>query len=371
MNALFWISLLTLAYAFAGYPLLVAILGHRRRFVPSGGELPRISVLLSVYNEERVITAKIRNFLELDYPQDRIELLVVSDGSDDATEALVAQYASPQVRLLRQPARGGKTRAINSAAREAAGDILVFTDANAMFRPGSMRNLVAPFASEDVGLVGGRSVYADKDGRETPGGLYRRYEEWIKNGESGLFSIVGADGAIYALRKELFEPLRPEYINDFLHPIQVVLRGKRAISEPSAVVVEAGEENGAAELRRQTRIMAQSWLLCLRFSGDLVQAGRLGFLWQLVSHKMLRWLTLPLLAVLGASAIAGAGSGVLQALVLFGLAALAVSAWAGFRGRGGIAHAAWMFLILHWAALLGLFRLVQGERFVTWNPRGN
>jgi cellulose synthase/poly-beta-1,6-N-acetylglucosamine synthase-like glycosyltransferase len=371
MNALFWLSLLTLAYAFAGYPLLVAFLGRRRGSAPAGGELPSISVLLSVYNEERVITAKLRNFLELDYPQDRIELLVVSDGSDDATEALVEQCASPRIRLLCQPERGGKTRAINRAATEAAGDILVFTDANSMFRPASMRKLAAPFASSDVGLVGGRSVYVDGDGAETPGGLYRRYEEWIKEGESRLFSIVGADGAIYAMRKEIFEPLRPEYINDLLHPIQVVLRGKRAISEPSAVVIEAGEADGGAELRRQTRIMAQSWLLCLRFMGDLLKAGRLGFLWQLVSHKILRWLTLPLLALLGASAIAGSGSGVFQILALFGLAGLAVLAWAGFRGRRGMPHAAWMFLILHWAALLGLFRLARGERFVTWNPRGN
>ncbi|PKN45281.1 MAG: glycosyltransferase family 2 protein, partial [Deltaproteobacteria bacterium HGW-Deltaproteobacteria-20] len=186
MNALFWFSLLTLAYAFAGYPLLVAFFGHRRLVVPLGGEPPSISVLLSVYNEERVITAKIRNFLELDYPQDRIELLVVSDGSDDATGFLVEQFSSARVRLLRQSGRGGKTRAINRAATEATGDILVFTDANSMFRPDSMRKLAAPFTREDVGLVGGRSVYADMDGCETPGGLYRRYEEWIKSGESGL-----------------------------------------------------------------------------------------------------------------------------------------------------------------------------------------
>lgn len=370
MNALFWFCALTLAYAFVGYPLLVATLGRRRDALPVEGELPRLSVLLSVYNEEPVMADKIRNFLELDYPPERIELVVVSDGSDDGTEALVGQACSPRVRLLRQAERGGKTRALNRAAAEAAGDILVFTDANSMFRPDGMRRLAAPFASGDVGLVSGRSVYVDRDGRETPGGLYRRYEEWIKSGESGLFSIVGADGAIYALRRELFEPLRPEYINDLLHPIQVVLRGRRAVSEPAAVAMEAAEESGATELRRQTRIMAQSWLLCLRFAGDLLRAGRLGFLWQLVSHKILRWLTLPLLALLGLSAIAGAGSGVFRILALAGLAGLAVAAWAGFRGGKGLPHAAWMFFILHWAALLGLVRLAQGERFVTWNPRG-
>ena len=373
MTLLFWFSFAALLYAFAGYPALVRIAAAvwGKRISRDESIAPSVSVLLSVYNEESVIGQKIENFLELDYPEERIELLVISDGCTDRTEDIVRSCATTRVRLFIQENRGGKTLALNRGASEAKGVILVFTDANSMFRPESIRKLVAPFADATVGLVSGRSIYVDAEGNETLGGVYRRYEEWIKEGESGLFSIVGADGAIYALRRDIFEPLKPEYINDLLHPIQVVSRGLMAVCESGAVVLEGGEEDSGAELRRQTRIMAQSWLLCLRFLGDLLRAGRFGFSWQLVSHKILRWLTLPLLFLLGVSAIAGAGSSGFQVLALCGLIGLSALAWSGFRGRGGLSRAAWMFFILHWAALLGLFKLAGGERFVTWNPGRN
>lgn len=373
MTFVFWFSLLALIYAFIGYPLIVrlaaALLG--RKTLRDKNHTPTVSVLLSVYNEEQVIRQKVENFMQLDYPEDRIELLVISDGCSDQTEEIVRSMASNRVRLLVQEERGGKTLALNRGSMEANNEIFVFTDANSMFRPDSVRKLMAAFADPTVGLVSGRSVYVDAEGNETLGGIYRRYEEWIKEGESGLFSIVGADGAIYALRRDIFEPLKPEYINDLLHPIQVVSRGLMAVCDSGAVVLEGGEEDSGAELRRQTRIMAQSWLLCLRFLGDLLRAGRIGFSWQLVSHKILRWLTLPLLFLLGLSAIAGAGSSGFQVLALCGLIGLSALTWSGFRGRGGLSRAAWMFFILHWAALLGLFKLVGGERFVTWNPGRN
>lgn len=370
MTLLFWFSFSSLLYAFVGYPILVRVAAAvwGKRISRDESIAPSVSVLLSVYNEESVIGQKIENFLALDYPEDRIELLVISDGCTDRTEEIVRSCATTRVRLLIQEERGGKTLALNRGASEAKGEILVFTDANSMFRPESIRKLVAPFVDATVGLVSGRSIYVDAEGNDTLGGVYRRYEEWIKEGESGLFSIVGADGAIYALRRDIFEPLRPEYINDLLHPIQVVSRGLMAVCASEAVVLEGGEEDSGVELRRQTRIMAQSWLLCLRFLGDLLQSGRFGFFWQLVSHKILRWLTLPFLFFLGVSAIAGAGDGGFQVLALCGLIGLSALAWSGFRGRGGLSRAAWMFFILHWAALLGLFKLAGGERFVTWNP---
>lgn len=366
MTILFWFCLASLVYAFFVYPLLVRPWPRHEPHAVPVVEPPRVSVLLAVFNEERIIEAKIKNFQELSYPAERRELLVVSDASDDATDALARGYAGAGVRLLRQEARGGKTRALNRAASEATGEILVFTDANSMFRPDCLRALVAPFADPGVGLVSGRSLYVDAAGRQTLGGAYRRYEEWIKDGESRLFSIVGADGAVYALRRELFTELRPEYINDLTHPIQVVLRGLRAVSASEAVVVEAGEDD-AAEARRQTRIMAQSWLVCLRHLGLLIRAGRIGFVWQLVSHKLLRWLTLPLLIGLGAAALVRGG--VLSWLIVAALAVLSGLAWRGAKGSQGLARVAWMFVVLHWAALAGLYRLGQGQTFVTWNPR--
>ncbi|WP_353117832.1 glycosyltransferase family 2 protein [Nitratidesulfovibrio sp.] len=396
MKALFWSSFFLLAYAFAGYPALLA-LGTRiaRRQGPAPGrassaptpsttarpdvaplaahaaDLPTVSILLSVYNEETVIAHKIANFHALEYPHDRMELCIVSDGSTDETDAIVQACGSPRVGLLRQERRGGKTLALNRAAQAATGDILVFTDANAMFRIDCVRMLVQRLADADIGLVSGISVYTDAHGAATAGGIYRRYEEWMKTRESDLFSIVGADGAAYALRRGLYAPLRPEYINDLIHPVQVVLQGRRAVSEPRAVVHEETDEgNGTAQMRRQTRIMAQSWLIFLRCLPDLVRAGQWGFVWQLASHKVLRWLALPLLAVLTVSALALAGEGAWYVLVLAGIAAGAVLAVLGARGQVGLPRTAWLFVVLHAAAVVGLFRLLRGETFVTWNPRG-
>jgi cellulose synthase/poly-beta-1,6-N-acetylglucosamine synthase-like glycosyltransferase len=372
MTFLFWFSLLALVYAFIGYPLIVrvaaALLG--RKTLKDRNHTPTVSVLLSVYNEEQVIRQKIENFLQLDYPEDRIELLVISDGCSDQTEEIVRSFASDRVRLLIQEERGGKTLALNRGALEAKGEIFVFTDANSMFRPDSVRKLMAAFADPAVGLVSGRSVYLDAEGNETLGGIYRRYEEWIKEGESRLFSIVGADGAIYALRQNVYEPLKPEFINDLLHPIQVVSKGLKAVSEPWAVVVEAGEDDGEAELKRQTRIMAQSWHVCLRHLWKLIRELRVGFVWQVLSHKILRWLALPLLAGLAVGALFGAFD-MYSMLTAVGLIIFLGLAWFGSRGADGIAKVVWMFVVLHWAAVVGLCRLAKGEMFIMWNPRNS
>ncbi|MDO9583019.1 MAG: glycosyltransferase family 2 protein [Desulfomicrobium sp.] len=372
MTFLFWFSLLALVYAFIGYPLLVRLAAALwgRKTLRDENHTPTVSVLLSVYNEEQVIRQKIENFLQLDYPEDRIELLVISDGCSDQTEEIVRSLASNRVRLLIQEERGGKTLALNRGALEAKGEIFVFTDANSMFRPDSVRKLMAAFADPSVGLVSGRSVYVDAEGNETLGGIYRRYEEWIKEGESRLFSIVGADGAIYALRRDVFEPLKPEFINDLLHPIQVVSKGLKAVSEPWAVVVEAGEDDAEAELKRQTRIMAQSWHVCLRHLGKLIRERRYGFVWQVLSHKILRWLALPFFMGLGYGAFFG-GFDMYSTLSMIGLVIFFAIAWLGSRGADGIAKVVWMFVVLHWAAVLGLCRLAKGEMFIMWDPRNS
>ncbi|NHZ46015.1 glycosyltransferase family 2 protein [Nitratidesulfovibrio liaohensis] len=379
MTMLFWGSALLLAYAFAGYPLLlvaqVRLARRRGRASVQAADnawTPKVSVLLAVHNEEAVIERKIRNFLQMEYPEDRIDLYVVSDGCTDATETLTERCGSPRVRLLRQTERGGKTRALNRAAAEADGDIFVFTDANAMFRPDCIRRLVERLADPAIGLVSGVSVYVDASGAPSTGGVYRRYEEWIKARESDLFSIVGADGAAYAMRREFYVPLEPEYINDLLHPMQVLLVGGRAVSEPRAVVEEeADDADASVEMCRQTRIMAQSWLICLRMLPVLVREGHWGFAWQMLSHKMLRWATLPLLAVCAASALFLSSRGGAYVAAALAMGAGGLVALAGALGRGGLARTAWLFVVLHLAAVNGLVRLLRGHVFVTWTPRGS
>jgi cellulose synthase/poly-beta-1,6-N-acetylglucosamine synthase-like glycosyltransferase len=258
-----------------------------------------VSILLSVYNEENVIKEKIQNFLSLDYPPELLEMVIVSDKCIDKTEEIIRSFNSERIKLLIQEKRGGKTLALNRAASVAGGEILIFTDANSMFDKDAVRRLVGRFADPAIGLVSGRSIYLNSlNQNEELGGAYRKYEEMIKEDESKIASIVGADGAIYAMRKSLYDPLPPEYINDLIHPIQVVLKGYRAISEPRAVCREVIDETHSGELRRQTRIMAQSWLIYFSQIGELLKNLKLGYAWELTSHKFLRWLTIPLMIVL-------------------------------------------------------------------------
>ena len=378
MTVLLIFSLGLLAYALAGYPLALRLLSGRKgakseAFPPLSADfsaLPPVSMLLSVYNEDTIIDRKLDNFLRLAYPRDRLELIVVSDGSTDTTDAIVRGRNEPGVLLLRQEGRLGKSSALNLAAQHARGDLLFFTDADSMLRPDCLARIARPFADPMVGLAGGRSLYLDEHGRETVGGLYRRYEEWIKEKEGRLAGIVGADGAVYAMRRELFTPLDPACINDFLHPIQVILAGSKAVAVPDALIAEAGVHEGSrAELARQTRIMAQSWLIALRYVPVLLRNRRWGFLWQFVSHKILRWLILPLLSLCAVSALATPG--LIPALVLAGLAGLSAFSWLGARGRGGWGgKAAWLVMVQSLAAMRGLFSLTRGERFVTWTPKG-
>lgn len=367
MTTLFWLSAFLLAYPLFFYPLLLALpFGRQKAGPPDTAERPHVSMLLSVFNEQAVIAKKIDNFLALDYPLDKLELIVVSDGSDDGTDEIVTASASERIRLIRREGRGGKTRALNHAAREARGDILFFTDADSMLKSDCLCRLTAPFADPGVGLVSGRSVYLGADGRETAGSLYRRYEEWLKEREGERYGVAGADGAVYAMRKALYAELPPEIINDLVHPVQAVLAGKNALARPDAVAVEPGEE-GAAEFARQTRIMAQSWLVFFRTARALAGAKRYGFLWQFVSHKVLRWLALPLLLLFTLCALAlpgfWAGLGLAGSCALFILAAL--------DSRGGATgRVCRLFLLQSAAGIYGLLRLLRGEAFVTWNPRG-
>lgn len=381
MNTTLFISLGLLGYAIIGYPLVLAFCRSLHRTCPGettsaanpppvNAKQPTMSMLLSVYNEEAVIARKLKNFQDLAYPRSLLELIVVSDGSTDATDCIVNQSSLPGVTLLRQEGRLGKSSALNLAARHATGEILFFTDADSMLHPDCLSKLVRPFADPCVGLTSGRSLYLDKNGNETAGSLYRRYEEWIKEKEGDLFGIAGADGAVYAMRKELFTPLEPACINDFLHPIQVILAGKKAVAVRDALITEPGTNTDSrTELARQTRIMAQSWFICLHYVVPLLRAKRWGFLWQLASHKLLRWLTLPLLLLCAVAAWFTPGA--FATLTLAGLWLFSLCTALGALGQGGIpGRVGWMFMLQSAAAVLGLFQFIRGKHYVTWNPRG-
>lgn len=367
-EVLFWVCALLLVYVFAGYPAVLHLAGRvlpRRSVRQPHDSEPRVAVIVSVYNEVRVIEAKIRNFLELEYPPDRLELVVVSDGSTDGTDDVVRACSDARVRLLVQPRNMGKTVALNRAVAETDAEILLFTDANSMLDSGAVRHLVAEFADPMVGLASGTTMYTAAGGD----GMYRRYEDMLKRMESRLFGIVGADGAIYAMRRALYEALDPALINDLLHPIQVVLAGRLPVQCEGAFCTEETPGTGGNEYRRQRRIMTQSWLVVLTCAGALARAGKWGFLWQVVSHKVLRWLVLPLMAAIFALNVPLAAASPLYGAVLF-MQGLFYACAITFRNAdNGMLKLPYLFLLMHASGVTGLVRCLRGETVVRWAPR--
>jgi len=371
IEIIFWMSFILLFYTFVGYPLglriLAATVGNETR--KDETFLPSVSIVLSVYNEEEIIEAKIANFLALDYPEAMLEFIIVSDCSSDRTDNLIQMHVNKRIRLLIQDKRSGKTRNLNWGVAEAKGEIVVFTDANSMFNHDALKMLVRHFADPKIGLVSGMSVYLDATGTVTNGGIYRRYEDFIKVSESRIGGIIGADGAIYALRKNFYTPLPSKYINDFIHPIQVVVAGRLAISDEQAICCEETEEIGSSELSRQTRIMAQSWLIFFSQFSLLLKSGKLIYLWQLISHKFLRWLTVLLLVTFFITNILVISKGLFFQIVFIAQLLFISSAIVGSFSKTGFMQISYLFFILHYAAVVGLLQYIKGDIYTTWEPR--
>ncbi|MBU3917172.1 glycosyltransferase family 2 protein [bacterium] len=374
IEIIFWSSISILIYSFIGYPVILKCIALFRRPIRCAEKnfAPSVSIILSVYNEEGIIREKIENFLSIDYPEELLGMVIVSDNCTDRSEEIIESFNCAKIKLLVQDNRGGKTLALNRGVAVAKGEIIVFTDANSMFDKDAIKKLMFHFADPAIGLVSGRSIYLNSlNQNEELGGAYRKYEEMIKKDESKVVSIVGADGAIYALRKELYEPLKPEYINDFIHTIHTVLKGYRAVSEPQAICREVIDETHSGELRRQTRIMAQSWLIFCTQIGKLLRNTKLVYAWQLISHKFFRWLTIPLMIVLFVTTASMLEQGKFYQVMFVGQVLFLLLVLFGSRIRSGLLRLPYMFTLLHVASLLGLFKYLCGSVYTTWNPRND
>jgi hypothetical protein len=365
MEWLLAVSALGLLYPYVLYPLLLAAVsrGFERTPAPTQASPPSIGILVSAFNEENRIREKIANFNSLDYPKDRLELWIGTDGSTDRTALVVQELANPRIHLVERPARSGKTAVLNDLASRAQNDVLVFTDVNALFRPDALQRLAAVLADPSVGLVSGRTLIRAGNGQVEVEGAYYRLESWLKAREGACGWVAGADGAIYALRANLYQYLPPEWINDLVHPCQVVARGFKARLEPLAISEEAAGDDAGREFDRQTRITAQACYLLAMQLGPLLRNGCWGMLWVLASHKWMRW-TAGLWILLGLVALAALSA----PLALAAVAALVLLAL-GWRARAGWASLPIYFLLIHLAYLRGLFQALAGERYITWKPR--
>ncbi|MCH8499099.1 MAG: glycosyltransferase family 2 protein [Marinobacter sp.] len=374
------LTLLCLAvpvYVYFGYPALLWLLTRKRPAITHRRDdiTPSVTLVISCYNEAAVIAAKLDNALAMDYPRDQLQILVVSDGSDDGTDEIVKDYAAQGITLIRQEGRLGKTMGLNLALDAAQGEVVVFSDANALYAPDAIRKLVRNFADPEVGYVVGAALYTDgASGASAQNeNLYWRYEIAIKQWESRLHSVVGGDGAIYAIRRELWEPLQQKDINDFVNPLQIIAKGYRGIFDAEAQCFEETAGNFDKEIARKERIVNRSIRGLMRVSTTMNPA-RVGiFAWEVISHKLLRWL-IPVflgLGVLGSIPLAIAGWWPFQIVALGAFLLLALTLIAHRRDDKSelpiYLSTPYYFTMVNLYAVRGIFKAIKGETQVTWS----
>ncbi len=375
----FWACLAVGLYPYAGYPLCIALLRViRARPVHAAAITPPVTVVISAYNEESQIEATVRNKIEQDYPPGLLEVIVASDGSTDGTDQVLARMvqADSRITFIRQEPRSGKTAALNRLVEHARGDIVVFADANSMYRPDTVRHLIAPFVDPEVGYTSGKMLYVDPHGSLVGDGCtaYMRYENALRAAESAVGSVVGVDGGVDAVRRLLYRPMRPDQLPDFVLPGTVIERGYRVVYVPEAVLEEQTLTSGAAEYRMRVRVALRALWALWDMRGLLNPLRFPLFSWQLASHKLLRYLSfLPLTAaaLIHWLLLSRGWLYVTFAVGQVCVALLAGQAVAGPQRLRGffLARYSFYFLLLNWASAVAVLRLLQGQKQVLWQPR--
>ncbi|QWV95852.1 glycosyltransferase family 2 protein [Geomonas nitrogeniifigens] len=377
LEALFFGSLLLIFYTYLGYPLAAACLGMVvRREVSKGGGEPSVTVVIAAYNEAQVIAATVENKLALDYPRERLEIMVVSDGSTDGTDAIVAGFADRGVRLMRQEPRAGKTSALNLAIPLARGEIVVFSDANSLYAPDALKQVVANFADPSVGYVTGQMVYANEEGTGVGEGCgaYMRYENLLRALETRVGSVVGVDGGIDAVRASLYRPMGPDLLPDFVLPLRVVEQGYRVVYEPKALLCEQALKEDADEYRMRVRVSLRAFWALWEMRTLLNPLRYPLFSWQLFSHKVLRYLCFVFLAVAYlANAMLLGGGWPYRVLFLAQNVLYLLALCSRFLERAGygsrLLSLGRYFCLLNIAAAHACGKFLLGKKQVLWAPR--
>jgi cellulose synthase/poly-beta-1,6-N-acetylglucosamine synthase-like glycosyltransferase len=379
-EVLFALSMGLVVYTYLGFPLLVFLRARFRRVPYDCGEItPIVTVVIVAHNEVTGIRRKIENLLALDYPRDHLEVIVASDGSDDGTNQVVMEYRSRGIRLLPLPRRG-KIPNLNAAVRKARGQILVFSDANSMYRPDALRILIRPFKDPGVGGVAGNQSYVSDARSSVSAGerTYWSFDQALKHWQSEAGSVTSATGAIYAVRSELFEPVPSGVSDDAMISYRVVARGYRMVYEPRAIAYETVSPDARAEFRRKIRVCARGLRAIAEFP-RLLDPFRYGFFAvQLFSHKLLRWLMVwPLLAMILVSVGLAAQSTFFKVATVgqslfYGLALAIFLIRSGTLARSRIFRMITLpfyFCLANVACLIAQWWFISGRRIDSWEIR--
>jgi cellulose synthase/poly-beta-1,6-N-acetylglucosamine synthase-like glycosyltransferase len=373
--AALWICCGLLVYVYVLYPLLVSAWAKARGIPVLRDEyLRKVTIIVTAYNEQACIRAKLDNLIRLDYPPELYDVLVASDGSSDSTESIAASYNPQRVGVLRIEGRRGKTTCQNAAAAAATGDILVFTDATTRLHPGALRALIENLSDPSVGCVGGRLIYVtDVENVTGAGGeAYWSYELRLRAAESLLGSLIGVSGCLYAVRKSAYRPIDPDLISDFVIAMRMQEQGLRTVLEPDAVCFEETLDRGSHELSMRVRVAIRSLNALVRERRFLNPTKYGLFAWQLWSHKVLRYAS-PLLW-LGALAANISLADRTPYLILLAVQLAVIAAGAvgfllqGTRRNLGLFGRPYYLLLTNAASLIATLRYLRGERMVTWKP---
>jgi cellulose synthase/poly-beta-1,6-N-acetylglucosamine synthase-like glycosyltransferase len=384
MKLSFWISIFIIVYTFLGYGILLYLtvrirrLLKGRRSIPNSSfdQLPTCTLVVAAFNEEGFITEKIANTLALNYPKNKLKLLFVTDGSSDRTPEIISRY--PEITLLHQPQRNGKIAAVHRAVEQVDTEIIVFTDANTFLNEDALLTICRHYTDPQVGAVAGeKRVFVDKqaDASAAGEGFYWKYESKLKKWDSELYSVVGAAGELFSVRKELYQPVSPDSIlDDFMISMRIAEQGYRIIYEPDAYATETASENVTEELKRKVRIAAggiQSviWLKSLL---NIFKYGVLSF--QYISHRVLRWTVTPFLIllvfvlniILAIQTNAILYQAMLAAQLLFYILAGLGYLLERKHLRVKILFIPYYFCVMNYAVLAGMLRYFKNEQSASW-----
>lgn len=375
-EAVFWTCIAVLGYVYVGYPLVVYLVSRVwPKLVLTGDIEPSVTILITAYNEEKAIREKIENTLQIEYPKDKLEILVASDASTDATDNIVLEFADLGVKLIRKEGRAGKTATQNFAVEYAAGEIILFSDATTAYGSDVFRKLLPSFADESVGCVAGRLVYVDDESTNVGKGAqsYWGYETFIKLAESRACSLIGASGCLYAVRKSAYEPLYPEACSDFLICTSIFRRGLRSVFAPEAVCTEETNRDAGHELRMRVRVISQTFTDLWR-NRDMMNPFRSGFFAvELVSHKLLRYAVPFILFAAYLTSIPLASQSAFYTLVLALQTGFYLSALLGWIIERSGRKASFLamplyFTLANLASVLAFYKFLRGETYARWEP---
>ncbi len=382
MKSFFWVAVFFIFYTYIGYGLLLyLLLFFKRRFwgkqiMEFSNYTPTVTIVVAAYNEAYIIEEKILNTLQLEYPVDSIQYIFITDGSSDDTPSIVAKY--PLIKGMHQTQRNGKIAAVHRAMKETNTDIVVFTDANTMVNKNALIKICRHYIDPTVGAIAGeKRVQIESQSDATAGeGFYWKYESKLKQWDAELYSVVGAAGELFSIRKSLYQPVEPDTIlDDFMISMNIALKGYRIVYEPEAFATETASANTNEELKRKIRIAAggiqstiRLWPLFIPFKNPVLT-------FEFISHRVLRWVVTPYLMIgaliLNIILTNQIGIRSIYGLMLLGQILIYIAALLGWvlekqKLKIKIFFIPYYFCLMNYAVIAGMLRYFFTKQSVLW-----